>query len=74
MATSIQSSPTSKPDRCEVCNVVTDGLCYDYARKTGKFRGWLCENCYKVIFLADEDPEYLNRLAAFAEKQKARRS
>lgn len=40
-------------------------LCVDHCHATGQVRGLLCANCNRAIGLASDDPELLDRMAAY---------
>ena len=49
---------------CEVCG--KDGkIVYDHDHKTGKFRGWICEDCNKALGFARDNPKTLILLSAY---------
>ena len=55
---------------CEVCGTtgtIGRGIVFDHNHTTRAFRGWLCDNCNKVIGLTHEKPETLRRLADYVE-------
>jgi len=34
-----------KPERCECCGCIPKKWVLDHDHKTGKFRGWICDDC-----------------------------
>lgn len=67
-----------KPAECEVCERSDMRVVWDHDHATGKFRGWLCDHCNKVLGLMKENPrllralaDYLERLTAVPQKQEA---
>lgn len=48
---------------CDICGSKQVGnktnLCYDHDHTTGKFRGWLCNNCNYMLGHAKDNPEIL---------------
>lgn len=53
-----------KPDVCEVCGGKGQ-ICFDHDHKTGKFRGWLCQPCNKILGFANDNPEVLMSLIKY---------
>ena len=53
---------------CEICSKKVNEICYDHCHQTGKFRGWLCHTCNRVLGLAGDSPELLRKLAAYLEQ------
>jgi hypothetical protein len=64
----------SKPARCELCGEKSGiGIVFDHCHKTGRFRGWICDRCNKVLGLVYDDPKLLRRMAKYLEiKQTSR--
>ena len=57
-----------RPDVCDVCeqpNLNGRALSFDHCHISGNFRGWLCDNCNKALGFAKDDPEILDKLAAY---------
>lgn len=59
----------TKPSICEVCKISCERICYDHNHQTGKFRGWLCNNCNTSIGQARDDPTLLKALAIYLEER-----
>jgi hypothetical protein len=57
-----------KPDKCEICGSDTN-LCFDHCHVSGKFRGWICSRCNKVLGFVEDDPEILYSLAEYLREQ-----
>ena len=56
------------PECCEVCgkkNKAGTNLSFDHDHKTGKFRGWLCSKCNRILGFADDDIEILEKLIVY---------
>lgn len=55
--------------KCSICNrQEKDGrrkLCLDHDHKTGKFRGWLCENCNRALGQFEDNPNILRKAADY---------
>jgi len=56
------------PERCEICGKRAEEICFDHCHQTGKFRGWLCHTCNRLLGLAGDSPEVLRRLAEYLER------
>ena len=56
---------------CQVCGKECgNGICLDHCHKTGKFRGFLCNNCNSTIGWAGEDTDIMNKLILYLEKHR----
>lgn len=55
--------------RCAICDRAVM-LHLDHCHKTGKIRGFLCIHCNRMIGWANDDPEYLLRIAHYLEKHR----
>jgi hypothetical protein len=58
-----------RPFFCEVCWTNPRPV-FDHDHKTGKFRGWICDRCNKVIGLCYDVPLLLRVLADYLDKAK----
>lgn len=56
----------NRPEVCSVCGG-TNKICYDHSHTSGKFRGWLCNNCNVALGMAYDNPETLRKLADYLE-------
>ncbi len=63
-----------RPEICELCserskqsysNVYT---VFDHNHKTGKFRGWICDRCNKVLGLVYDDKILLEKMIVYLKK------
>ena len=58
-----------RPDVCEACGRPEHAkgkiLNFDHNHATGKFRGWLCSGCNKILGLAHDDPSRLSKLITY---------
>jgi hypothetical protein len=56
----------NKPQKCEINSCKKEGkICFDHDHKTGKFRGWLCDNCNRVLGNAFDNPKILYDLSEY---------
>lgn len=63
----VASAGRPRPDTCEVC--ARDGkIVFDHCHKSGRFRGWLCDNCNVVLGRVADDPNILCKLIAYLER------
>lgn len=62
----------NRPEKlqCPICedNVEGSYARLDHCHKTGKIRGWLCDNCNTAIGKLKESPEVLRRALEWVEK------
>ena len=49
-----------KTSNCDCCGKKSDRLCLDHCHKTGKFRGWICNNCNTGLGLLGDTKEGLD--------------
>ena len=57
-----------RPTHCEVCGELHRWVCFDHDHVTGKFRGWLCDRCNKVLGHVYDRAAILTLLAQYLEK------
>jgi len=64
-----------KPDNCPVCKRKPKGgnrgkgrICVDHCHKTGKIRGWLCDDCNVVLGRVNDKVEILKNLIKYLNK------
>ena len=65
--TKIQRANRPKPEQCEVCSNLGK-IVFDHDHKTGKFRGWICQNCNLALGFSKDNPETLILLANYLRK------
>ena len=53
-----------RPDNCELCGERGHTV-FDHNHGTGKFRGWLCHRCNRVLGSVKDDPNLLQKLADY---------
>lgn len=51
-----------KPEVCEVCGNAEARIVFDHDHITGKFRGWICDNCNVVLGHSKDNVEVLYKL------------
>jgi hypothetical protein len=68
---------SARPDVCEICG--GDGsthrsgnILFDHCHLTGKFRGWICNDCNAALGFAKDDPELLRKMAEYLERSGGR--
>ena len=57
--------PTPPPGECPMCHKYTDSWVLDHAHDTDEMRGYICNNCNLGLGHFDDDPEFLERAAAW---------
>ena len=50
---------------CEICSEINTRIVFDHCHKTGKFRGWICDRCNKVLGLVKDYDILLQRLVYY---------
>jgi len=75
-----QPEPTrERPEVCEICKNPetskhrtgkTQSLALDHCHETGKFRGWLCGRCNKVLGLVKDSESILNNMSEYLKDNK----
>ncbi len=61
----------SKPPVCELCNEFHLRIVFDHCHQTGKFRGWLCDRCNKVLGIVKDSGPLLRKLADYVDHGEA---
>ena len=58
-----------RPEKCEICKTdasfLRRGIVYDHNHQTGKFRGWLCDRCNRVLGLVEDNIEILGSMVTY---------
>ncbi len=54
-----------KPDQCPVCGDSTRPIRFDHSHATGRARGWICDQCNRILGMVNDDPEVLRKLATY---------
>jgi hypothetical protein len=58
-----------RPELCELCGGKSRTqhslICFDHCHKSGKFRGWLCDRCNKVLGLVEDSPGLLSAMCSY---------
>ena len=58
-----------RPSVCDICHGNHHlGIVFDHCHESGRFRGWLCDRCNKVLGLVADDPSLLRKMATYVEK------
>ncbi len=58
-----------KPESCNICGSMAR-IVFDHDHATGKFRGWLCNECNAILGYSRENPITLRKLAEYLEGKK----
>lgn len=64
-----------RPEQCEVCGAFGKdfkrvGICFDHDHQTGKFRGWICSRCNRILGFARDNSELLVALSDYLKKSR----
>jgi hypothetical protein len=56
-----------RPAACEICgfNQTRRPLAYDHCHQTGKFRGWICDNCNVALGMVRDNVDHLRMLIRY---------
>ncbi len=55
-----------RANQCDICG--SDGkTVFDHDHANGKFRGWICDRCNKVLGLVKDSPALLQEMAGYLE-------
>jgi len=57
-----------KPELCEICFTNEFKVVFDHCHNSGKFRGWICDRCNRVLGIVKDSPALLKKLALYLEK------
>jgi hypothetical protein len=57
-----------RPSVCDLCRGFNLRIVFDHCHQSGKFRGWLCDRCNKVLGLLKDDPALLRKMARYLER------
>ena len=58
------------PAKCEVCKL-KGKICFDHCHDSGRFRGWLCNNCNAALGYARNSPGILRKLAKYLSENRS---
>jgi hypothetical protein len=58
-----------RPSICDLCYGNHHlGIVFDHCHQSGKFRGWLCDRCNKVLGLIGDSPVLLRKMARYLDR------
>mgnify|MGYP003643435406 FL=1 len=57
-----------KPQLCEICLSDEFRIVFDHCHNSGKFRGWICDRCNRVLGIVRDSPKLLRDLSLYLEK------
>ncbi len=63
-----QQAGRAKPSKCEVCKEFHIRIVWDHCHASGKFRGWICDRCNRVLGLVYDNQATLKKLARYLDK------
>ena len=64
----IQEAGRNKPELCEICSTNEFKIVFDHCHNSGKFRGWICDRCNRVLGIVKDSPQLLKELALYLEQ------
>lgn len=65
----VEEAGRPRPSVCDICSGNHHlGIVFDHCHQSGKFRGWLCDRCNKVLGLIGDDPKLLRRMARYLDR------
>lgn len=56
------------PEVCELCGENNRWICFDHCHIEGRFRGWICDRCNKVLGLVQDNVGLLTAMVAYLER------
>lgn len=56
-----------KPNDCPICKRNEYRIVFDHCHKSGNFRGWICDQCNKVLGLVKDSPIILKGMIKYLE-------
>jgi hypothetical protein len=69
----VEQAGRPKPSVCDICHQSSDlRIVFDHCHATGKFRGWICDRCNKVLGLVYDDVKLLKAMAKYLERTNGR--
>ncbi len=54
-----------RPDVCDLCHELNIRIVFDHCHATGKFRGWLCDRCNRVLGTVKDSRQLLMEMAVY---------
>jgi hypothetical protein len=54
-----------KPTSCPLCRRSDRVIVFDHCHNSGRFRGWICTVCNKILGLCNDDPKIFDAMAAY---------
>lgn len=63
-AARVKQAGRPKPDACELCGEPAITV-FDHCHESGKFRGWICDRCNRVLGSVKDNPDLLVAMAAY---------
>lgn len=66
----VDASGAARTGACELCSA-EGALVWDHCHVSGQFRGWLCNACNRGLGAFRDDPERLERAAAYLRRCQA---
>ncbi len=58
-----------KPSQCELCGR-GGKICFDHDHTTGKFRGWICQNCNSALGMIKDNVQTLKLMIEYISNDK----
>jgi hypothetical protein len=56
-----------RPDNCEICDSSEYKIVFDHCHVGGQFRGWICDQCNKVLGLIKDSVVVLSKMIDYLE-------
>lgn len=64
----VEEAGRPKPNSCEICKESEFRIVFDHCHASGKFRGWICDRCNRVLGIVKDSPSLLKSLSIYLEK------
>jgi hypothetical protein len=63
----------NKSHFCEICNDDKNRIVFDHCHETGKFRGWICDRCNRVLGSLYDDVGLITKMLIYLENNNGRK-
>ncbi len=57
-----------RPTCCEICGDDSRKIVFDHCHNTGHFRGFICDQCNRILGLVKDSPRLLEKMAKYLQE------